>query len=85
MAWKILFTKKAEKDFADLDKSVKERILKYLSRISDTDPKSCGEQLTGNWQGCWRFRVGDYRLITEIIEQDITIHVIKIGHRREVY
>jgi mRNA interferase RelE/StbE len=35
--------------------------------------------------GLWRYRVGSYRLICKIQDQDITIVVLEIGHRREIY
>jgi len=41
--------------------------------------------MTGQYSGYWRFRVGDYRVICKIEDGRMTIHVVAIGHRREVY
>jgi mRNA interferase RelE/StbE len=36
-------------------------------------------------QGLWRYRIGDYRLICKIEDQSVTILVLEVGHRREIY
>jgi len=41
--------------------------------------------LTGGDKGCYRLRVGDWRIIYEIVNDSLTIYVIKIGQRKEVY
>jgi mRNA interferase RelE/StbE len=49
------------------------------------DPRSLGKPLTGEKQGLFRYRVGDYRLICELKDQVLTILVLEVGHRREIY
>ncbi|MDP3482677.1 MAG: type II toxin-antitoxin system RelE/ParE family toxin [Sulfuricella sp.] len=45
-----------------------------------------GQALRGEELGSyWKYRIGDYRLICDIHDQTITIMVLRIGHRREVY
>ena len=41
--------------------------------------------LTGNLSGVWRYRVGDYRLFAEINDTEVTIFIVEVAHRREVY
>lgn len=48
-------------------------------------PREKGKKLKGNLKDYWRYRVGKYRIITEINDEDITIIVINIGHRSDVY
>jgi mRNA interferase RelE/StbE len=71
-----------------LDPMVRRRIRAFLSeRIALLDnPRSLGEALQGaRLGGLWRYRVGDYRVLVEIQDAKITVLVVGIGHRGEVY
>ena len=88
MAWKIEFMPQAERDLAALDHQIVRRILKFLyARIQPLDdPRSIGEPLKGPELGkYWKYRVGDYRIISKIEDQQLVILIVKIGHRRGVY
>lgn len=87
MTWQIEFIESAEKQFAKLDTITQRRILKFLrERISgDNDPRHVGRALAGNLAGRWRYRVGDYRLICQIEDEQLLVLVLAIGHRREIY
>jgi mRNA interferase RelE/StbE len=64
------------------------RILKFLyERVSRLDdPRSIGEALKGSKLGeLWKYRVGDYRVISRIEDGRMLILVVKIGNRRDVY
>ena len=49
------------------------------------NPRLYGKGLTANKVGQWRYRIGDYRLIAEIEDKEITILIVNIGHRSEIY
>lgn len=49
------------------------------------NPRVHGKGLVENRSGQWRYRVGDYRIIAEIEDEEITILILNIGHRREIY
>lgn len=49
------------------------------------NPRMYGKGLTSNRSGQWRYRVGDYRILAEINDSEITILVVNVGHRRDVY
>ena len=69
MAWRIEFEDTALKELAKLDKQVARRILTFLrERVAVLDdPRSVGEALKGSRLGeFWKYRVGDYRIITNI-------------------
>jgi mRNA interferase RelE/StbE len=86
--WQVIFEKKAEKQFNALDSQVKKRIAKLIDErlITANDPRELGKPLVGKSFGNHiRFRVGDYRLICDIQDQEITVLVLRIGHRKEVY
>ena len=65
----------------------RERIARFIrDRIaSRDDPREIGEALAGPFAGRWKYRVGDYRIIASIDDGAVTIIVIRIGNRREVY
>ncbi|HZU09116.1 MAG TPA: type II toxin-antitoxin system RelE/ParE family toxin [Pseudacidobacterium sp.] len=88
MAWTIKFDPSAEKELDKLDPQIARRILKFLfQRLAILeDPRSIGEALHGPRFGeLWKYRVGDYRLICSLQDEVLTILVLRIGHRREVY
>jgi mRNA interferase RelE/StbE len=49
------------------------------------DPRELGKALRGPLGELWRYRVGDYRIICDIRDGVLTILVLQIGNRREVY
>lgn len=85
MAYKIEFLPYAVKQLAKLDKTAQRRIVAYLENRVAEDPRSHGKGLTGDLAGCWRYRIGDYRAVCDIQEERITVLVLKVGHRRDVY
>ncbi|HQT05154.1 MAG TPA: type II toxin-antitoxin system RelE/ParE family toxin [Thiotrichales bacterium] len=88
MAWKIELDAVAARELDKLDPQTARRILAFLrDRVAKLDdPRSIGEALKGSKLGeFWKYRVGDYRLISTIEDERVTVMVIKIGHRREVY
>jgi mRNA interferase RelE/StbE len=87
MDWKISFEKAAEKQFDKLSRETQAQITKYLyQRVAvQPDPRILGKALTGQLQGHWRYRVGDYRIICQIRDKELLILVIEVSHRREVY
>jgi len=87
LAWTIEFAPEAAKEVRKLDRSVAARILKTLEERIATldDPRTLGAALAGEHAGYWRWRVGDYRLIARIEDERITIVIVRVAHRREVY
>lgn len=88
MAWQIKFDGSAKKDLAKLDQQVAKRITTFLGeRVSKLrDPRSIGEALTGSDLGeFWKYRVGDYRIISKIEDGALRILVVRIGDRKDVY
>jgi mRNA interferase RelE/StbE len=85
--WQIVFSSKAEKAGKKLGRGAKTRITEFLEdRVAkSSNPRDLGAALAGEWAGHWRYRVGDYRIICKIEDEIITILVIEIGHRREIY
>lgn len=86
MTWTIEFDKKASKEFKRLDKFTQKQVDKLLLKLEKSqNPRRYGEALTGTLGGFWRYRVGDYRLICSIEDDIVTVLVLHVKHRREVY
>ena len=88
MAWKVELSSQALKALGQLDAQVARRILTFLHDLVAPldDPRSIGEALKGSRLGeFWKYRIGDYRVISNIEDDALRILVVKMGNRREVY
>jgi mRNA interferase RelE/StbE len=87
MTWKIEFSEVADKDLAKFDKPIRKRILTWLDeRLTDCEnPRLWGKSLTGSHGDKWRYRIGDYRVLCLIKDNVVTVEVVSIGHRKNVY
>ena len=88
MAWRVEFDPAAARELGKLDPQVARRILTFLhDRVATLDdPRSIGEALKGSKLGeFWKYRVGDYRIISSIEDGALRVLVVKVGNRREVY
>jgi len=87
MAWQIKFTDKAERQFSKLPKEIQLRVkdLLYKRLKGLQNPRQIGEALKGELNPYWKYRIGKYRLIAEIIDGELLILVIKIEKRESVY
>ena len=88
MAWKIELDPLAEKELDKLDPQIARHILSSLhQRLAiQENPRMLGEPLKGAHLGdYWKYRVGDYRIIAKINDNDIVILVLKLANRKEVY
>ncbi|MDQ7046472.1 MAG: type II toxin-antitoxin system RelE/ParE family toxin [Sulfurovum sp.] len=84
LVYKLQIDDKVIKDLKKIDKTWQKRILTKIKTTLSTDPYS-GKKLVGNLSPFWRLRVGDYRVIYLIEEEIVTVEIIKIKHRKEVY
>ena len=85
--WAIEWDDSARKELRKLDHSAQNQIIRYLDEriATEEDPRRFGDGLTADKAGLWRYRVGDYRIITSIEDNVTRILVVKIGDRKEVY
>lgn len=78
------FTAGAAKEIRKLDPGMRRRILASIGGLA-TDPRPAGcKKLTGE-ENAWRVRIADYRVLYEIHDDVLTVTVVRVGHRREVY
>lgn len=81
--YKLFFKKSVWKDFESIPNKDLKRILKRIESLG-TNPRLPGcQKLSG--QERYRLRKGRYRIIYSIQDEELTIWVIKVGHRKEVY
>ena len=83
--YRVVYLDQVEEDLKKLDKSTIKKILVRIETHLAADPKELGKPLKGDFQGYWRYRWGNYRVIYKISEQEILILILRIGHRKEVY
>jgi mRNA interferase RelE/StbE len=85
--WRIEITRTAEKQITKLTRPAQKSIQRFLrERLTPADnPRQWGKPLQGEKRGLWRYRVGDYRLICDIQDEKITVLVLEVGHRKDVY
>ena len=85
MAYSVEFLPAALKQLAKLDKPAQRRILSFLEERAADRPRDVGAATTGELAGFWKYRIGDYRAVCRIDDGRLTVLVVKVGHRREVY
>lgn len=79
MIWKINFIKSADKEFSKLSYDIKKRISDFLKSKVIENPRSHGTAIkSSSTIRLWRYRVGSYRLISQIKDEEVTVLVIKI-------
>jgi mRNA interferase RelE/StbE len=85
--WKLQYRDKAREQLRAIDKVAAVRIARFLKeRVLQSDnPRQLGIALQGRYRGYWRYRIGDYRIICDIQDDTITILVLMLGHRKDIY
>ncbi len=83
---KIVFEKYAQKQFLSLDKAVQVQIKKFILKLENMEnPRQTGKSLSGKLKNYWRYRVGNYRLICKILDDELIITVVALNHRNKIY
>ena len=85
--YKVQFSEGALKQLKKLDNYTQRLITSWLKKNVDgtDDPRVHGKALTANLKGKWRYRVGNYRIICAINDEELIVLAITIGHRRDIY
>lgn len=84
MTYRIEFTKAAARQMRKLPTSAGRRLLAKIESLQD-DPRPPGARKLVGEDGAWRVRVGDYRVIYEILDRNLVVTIVAAGHRREIY
>ena len=83
MTYNVVFSPTSEKQLSKLPESISKRIIRKIYSIRD-EPGSFCEPLTDH-QGLYKLRTGDYWIILRISKNELTIFVIRVGNRKNVY
>lgn len=84
--WRVEFIRSAQREMEKLSQQDRDRILDFLEeRVVSGYPRRVGHRLTGQFAGLWSYRVGDFRLIADIEDSIVTVIVVRVGNRREIY
>ncbi|MFY9369264.1 MAG: type II toxin-antitoxin system RelE/ParE family toxin [Desulfomonilia bacterium] len=82
-AYNIFFKRSVEKDFESIPRKDLKKILDRIQLLAE-DPRPAGcEKLTGRER--YRVRQGRYRIVYSIQDNELTIWVVKVGHRKDAY
>lgn len=83
----VMYTDKAIKQMQKLDKYTATMIRAWITKNLDgcSNPRLRGKALNGNKSGQWRYRIGDYRLICKIEDDQLITLALTVEHRREIY
>ena len=85
-SFNVILTPEAQADISKLDPVLQTRILDKLEWIGENVELLHHQALQGKeWRGCFKYRVGAYRIIYEIDWATERLFVLKVGHRRDVY
>lgn len=86
MGYRVRFQEHALKQLKRLDPLVARRIVNFLDDVAALDnPRERGKGLTGDPTEIWRYRIGDYRVLCEVRDNDLLILALEGGHRRGIY
>lgn len=86
MTFRVEYTETALRQLRKLDRQVARRLVDYLDDVAALDdPRNRGKSLTGDRAGVWRYRVGDYRVLCQILDAELVILALEVGHRGSIY
>ncbi len=87
MKYKILFDKNADRQLKKTNTTQQRIIVNWIAKnLENTDdPRILGKSLIDNLKDYWRYRIGNYRIIAEINDDEVKILIIEVGHRKDIY
>jgi len=87
MSWVYKFDQRALKELKKLGKQAQREIIDYLDErvAGDANPRRFGKGLKADLAGLWRYRVGDFRILCQIVDGELLVPVVAVGHRRDIY
>jgi mRNA interferase RelE/StbE len=87
LGWKIEVEPRAFAELRKLDRVAQKRIVESLQRrvAERPNPRELGKALTGEKAGFWRYRIGDYRIVSFLDDERWTVKVMRVAHRKDVY
>lgn len=84
MTYRVQFTTAAARQIRKLPPHPRERLLASVAMLADNPRPPGATKLVGE-RTAWRIRVGEYRVIYDVVDESLTVTVVRAAHRREVY
>ncbi len=84
MAYRVVFSRKAKRQFLDLPANVRKRLASPIDALAG-NPRPRGAKRLSATEDFYRIRVGDYRILYAIEHHELVVLVVKLGHRKDVY
>ena len=84
MTYSVEFTAAAARQLGKLDRPVRARLVAAIGGLAE-EPRPAGAIKLVGEQTAWRIRVGDFRVVYDVLDELLVVTVVRAGHRREVY
>jgi len=84
VSYRVYLTRTAEKQLKRLPAEIQRKVTAVLVSL-EIEPRPFGCVKLSGRDFLHRVRIGDYRIIYDIIDKEVTVTVLKVGHRKEVY
>lgn len=81
--YNLEFASSVRKDLKKIHRKEVQRILAKIKDLTDEPRPDWSKKLTN--EELYRIRIGNYRVIYEIFDDHLVVHVVKVGHRKDVY
>lgn len=87
MKYTVVYTKAALKSLKKIDNIEAKKLVLWINKnlVDCQDPRIHGSALKGNLKHIWRYKVGKYRILSTIHDEELVIDIVTVGHRKEVY
>lgn len=87
MSWRLIYSKKAQKCLKVLDPRHAEIVMRWLGKNIEgcENPRAHGKPLKGDKKGVWRYRVGNYRVLCDIRDEELVVVAVEVRHRQGAY
>ncbi|WP_061230193.1 type II toxin-antitoxin system RelE family toxin [Dietzia cinnamea] len=84
MSYRVEFTAAAARQVKKLPRPARDRVLDAIEDLGE-DPRPHGARKLVGERTAWRIRIGDYRVLYDVFDSELTVFVVRAAHRREVY
>ena len=84
MTYRVEFTRAAARQIKKLPRAAQTRVLETIVQLAG-EPRPRGSRKLAGEEAAWRIRVGEYRVIYDVLDSTLTVTVVRAAHRREVY
>ncbi|MEC4578275.1 type II toxin-antitoxin system RelE family toxin [Streptococcus dysgalactiae] len=87
MTYKLIISDDVKKQLKKMDTYVALMLAKDMKKQLDnlSNPRQIGKALTGQYKGLWRYRIGNYRVVCDIIDNELVTIALEVGHRKDIY